>query len=141
MPTPPHAVATNLDNQELLMKHVQFVRRTVFALIAALVIPATAQAQQLVETPATAPVASSVVAPSVAPVGPVVTPVGITRADAVAATAPLNLQGDPSRRDTAWMIIGGAMLVVGSVVDGDAGTIIMVTGAVIGLTGLWRYLQ
>jgi hypothetical protein len=39
------------------------------------------------------------------------------------------------------MLIGGATLVVGSLVGGDAGTIIMITGGAIGLTGLWRYLQ
>jgi hypothetical protein len=84
-----------------------------------------------------APVA--VVAP--VSVGPIAAPVGIARTNVAPSAEPLNLQGTASRRDVSWMIIGGAALVVGSMVDGDAGTIIMVTGAVVGLTGLWRYLQ
>jgi hypothetical protein len=41
----------------------------------------------------------------------------------------------------AGLINLGATLVVGSIVGGDGGTILMVTGGVIGLVGLWRYLQ
>lgn len=43
--------------------------------------------------------------------------------------------------NVALMIVGGAALVVGSIVDGDAGTIIMIGGGVAGLIGLWRYLR
>lgn len=84
-----------------------------------------------------------VVAPapaSVSATGPVIVQAGVTRAVA-APTANLNLQATASRRDVAWMIVGGAAIVVGSMVGGDGGTIIMITGAVIGLLGLWRYLQ
>lgn len=74
------------------------------------------------------------------PVGPVATSVGVTRAATVPATmAPV--QGSPARRDFAWMVLGGATVIVGSIVGGDGGTIIMITGGVIGLVGLWRYLQ
>lgn len=66
--------------------------------------------------------------------------VGIRRAAATTAEAP-HLQQSSNSRNVTWMIVGGAALVVGSVVGGDAGTIIMVTGAVIGLVGLFRYLQ
>ena len=41
----------------------------------------------------------------------------------------------------ALMIVGGAALVVGSVIGGDAGTLMMVGGGVLGLVGLYRYLQ
>jgi hypothetical protein len=41
----------------------------------------------------------------------------------------------------ALMIVGGAALVVGSVIGGDAGTLMMVGGGVIGLVGLYRYVQ
>jgi uncharacterized membrane protein YiaA len=44
-------------------------------------------------------------------------------------------------RNPAMMIVGGAALVVGAVIGGQAGTIVMVGGAVIGLVGLWNYLQ
>ena len=47
----------------------------------------------------------------------------------------------PRSRAVTLMIVGGATMVVGSVVDGDAGSILMIGGAVIGLVGLWRYLN
>jgi hypothetical protein len=73
--------------------------------------------------------------------GPQVRQLGVTRA--VAATAPaLQLQrSHAGGRNVSLMLIGGATLVVGSLVGGDAGTIIMISGGAIGLTGLWRYLQ
>ncbi len=47
----------------------------------------------------------------------------------------------PTPRSTSLMIVGGAALIVGAVVGGRSGTIIMVGGGVIGLVGLWKYLQ
>jgi hypothetical protein len=44
-------------------------------------------------------------------------------------------------RPKAMMVVGGAGIVVGALVGGDAGRIIMVGGAVVGLYGLWQYLQ
>ena len=41
----------------------------------------------------------------------------------------------------ALMIVGGAALVTGAIVGGKPGTIIMVGGAVVGLYGLYQYLQ
>ena len=41
----------------------------------------------------------------------------------------------------AMMIVGGAAVLVGAVVGGDAGDIIMIGGAIIGLVGLYKYLQ
>jgi len=41
----------------------------------------------------------------------------------------------------ALMIVGGAGLLAGAIIGGDAGGIIMVGGAVIGLIGLYEYLQ
>jgi hypothetical protein len=43
--------------------------------------------------------------------------------------------------NVAFMIVGGAALVVGSIIDGDAGTLMMVGGGVVGLIGLFRYLR
>jgi hypothetical protein len=43
--------------------------------------------------------------------------------------------------DVALMIVGGAAMVAGAVIDGDAGTIFLVGGAVIALWGLYNYLQ
>ncbi len=41
----------------------------------------------------------------------------------------------------AMMIVGAAALVTGAIIGGDPGTVIMVGGAVIGLYGLYQYLQ
>jgi hypothetical protein len=66
-----------------------------------------------------------------------VTPV---TAPASTSIAPLPAQGGQSA-NVALMIVGGAMMVVGSVIHGDTGTIIMVGGGAIGLVGLFRYLS
>jgi hypothetical protein len=41
----------------------------------------------------------------------------------------------------ALMIVGAAALVTGAIIGDDPGTIIMVGGAVVGLYGLYQYLQ
>ena len=48
---------------------------------------------------------------------------------------------DQGSRSPAMMIVGGAALLVGAIVGGRAGTIVMITGGVIGLVGLWNFLQ
>lgn len=44
-------------------------------------------------------------------------------------------------RSVVLMVVGGATMVAGSFIDGDAGTIFMVGGAIIGLWGLYTFLQ
>lgn len=121
-------------------------RTTSFGLVALaaamLVATPSVQAQSLT-IPSTSPVATQSAAPALemtAPVGPVVDRVGISR-NATAPALESAIQSNPNRRDVAWMVLGGATLIVGSIVGGDGGTILMVTGGVIGLVGLWRYLQ
>jgi hypothetical protein len=117
-----------------------------FALGAQLLLPANAAAQSTAASAviAHAAVASlGVVAPqrtSQPPVGPVPVPAGITRLVTVDEASPLP-ERRSDRRNIAWMVVGGAALVVGGMVDGDAGMIISVTGAVIGLVGLYRFMQ
>ena len=41
----------------------------------------------------------------------------------------------------AMMIVGGAALVVGAIIGDTPGTILMVGGAIVGLVGLYNYLQ
>lgn len=104
------------------------------ALQAQSVIPTTAtprSTQHTGEAPATEAAAAT---------GPRVRSVGIARSTATPGTASA-IQGGPSRRDLSWMVVGGATLIVGGIVGGDGGQIIMITGAVIGLVGLWRFLQ
>lgn len=72
------------------------------------------------------------------------------RADALAAGVRLPLAGAdpapaPRRGDTsqnrALMIVGGAALLVGAIIGHTSGTIFMVGGAVIGLYGLYKFLE
>jgi len=93
----------------------------------------------VVAVPSPAPLEAAAVVPSLAP----------TRADAAVgiratATAFVPVPApEPDRvgRSPAMMIVGGAALLVGAVVGGKSGTIIMITGGVIGLVGLWNYLK
>lgn len=41
----------------------------------------------------------------------------------------------------ALMIVGGAAILIGAIIGDDAGAFFMVGGAVVGLYGLYRYLQ
>ena len=54
---------------------------------------------------------------------------------------PVPLSPAPHDRGAKLMIIGGAAILVGAVVGGDAGWIISVGGACVGLYGLWIYLN
>lgn len=115
------------------------------ALAVAMLVATPSLRAQSLTIPTASPIAdqSSVSAPAVESStlnGPVANTVGISRA-AVTPGLENAIQNNPSRRDVAWMVLGGATLIVGSIVGGDGGTILMVTGGVIGLVGLWRYLQ
>jgi hypothetical protein len=41
----------------------------------------------------------------------------------------------------AMMVVGGAALLAGLIVGGDAGTVIAVAGVIVGLYGLYQYLR
>lgn len=58
------------------------------------------------------------------------------------ATAPAPVAAVQSvGRNPALMIVGVTALVIGAVIGDKPGTIVMVGGGVVGLLGLWRYLQ
>jgi hypothetical protein len=61
-------------------------------------------------------------------------PAAETRLNAAAA-------GRSSAPGTAFMIVGGAAILTGIVIGGDAGHAISIGGAVLGLIGLYQYLQ
>lgn len=103
--------------------------------------PVRAQEASLATAPSsTTPVAMDA-AP--APVGPTVSTatVAVRRApvDASAPAAPAPARGQ--ERGTALMIVGGAAILTGIVIGNGAGYAISVAGAVIGLYGLYQYLQ
>jgi hypothetical protein len=45
------------------------------------------------------------------------------------------------RRSELLMIVGGAIFLAGAIIGGDAGTVIMIGGAAVGIYGLYLYLQ
>lgn len=44
-------------------------------------------------------------------------------------------------QNVALMVVGGAALIIGAIIGGTPGVIIAVTGAAIGLYGLYRFVQ
>ncbi|HTJ24037.1 MAG TPA: hypothetical protein VL383_16680 [Gemmatimonadaceae bacterium] len=78
-----------------------------------------------------------------------VVPAGVTRssgavasrADALAVAPSAMRASNSSPRSSAMMIVGGAAFIVGAVVGGKSGTAVMIGGGILGLVGLWNYLQ
>jgi hypothetical protein len=68
-------------------------------------------------------------------------PVAVTRQQTRAAQAPSFQSRAGVGQSKAMMIVGFGGLVAGAIIGGDVGTIIMVGGAIIGLYGLYKYLQ
>ena len=60
------------------------------------------------------------------------------RPDAPTAAAPAHANLGTAR---AMMVVGVAGLIVGAIIGGTPGTIVMVAGALVGLKGLYDYLQ
>ena len=56
------------------------------------------------------------------------------------AEAPVLQEQKSNKRALALMIVGGAALVIGAVIGDDAGTIVMLGGAAVGLYGLYMFL-
>ena len=101
-----------------------------------------------VTAPATQVELSAPASPAAAAVAPVLS-LAPTRENAIVglrlrtdSSAPMPVP-DPGKNsgNTALMIVGGVALIAGAVIGGDAGTIIMVGGAGVGLYGLWQYLR
>lgn len=127
--------------------------RTVLPTILLATSVSAAGAQQVTNDlrPAPTPIAEAVAAP--APVASTPTqPAGPTTASATAgvrvsrhADAPMAAnplpRREPTNQNKAMMIVGGAGLLAGAIIGGDAGTIVMLGGAGLGLWGLWKYLE
>jgi hypothetical protein len=112
--------------------------------------PRIAGAQEVATAPATsldtaatptAPVAAEQASLPVA--GPTLAgaTVGFHRASEQVTHGPVTVAAARSSNSTALMIVGGAAFLAGAVIGGDAGTIIMIGGAAVGLYGLYIYLQ
>ena len=117
-----------------------------FIVTAALSMSSIAGAQEITTQQPSQPspaavVTASVQAPAAGPTLDAAT-VGIHRDATQSTTTPTN--ATPARHSdqpTALMIVGGAAFLAGAIIGGDAGTIIMVGGAAVGLYGLYLYLQ
>jgi hypothetical protein len=76
--------------------------------------------------------------------GPRIAPVGFSRRVAASSPAPARPIEDTSRgnnRNVAMMGVGAAALGLGLIIGGQGGTIVALTGGVVGLVGLYRYLR
>ncbi len=51
------------------------------------------------------------------------------------------MQGRPADRDLRWMLVGGGLVIGGAIIGDDVGTIVSLSGLVIGGIGLYRYLR
>ena len=121
-----------------------------FLFATALAVAAPLAAQQAPSTSLSgtpAPVAITAPAPAntTAPVaGPVMQPASVGfRVQSTSASQPMMampVNGDNSQ-NMALMLVGGAGLIVGAVIGGRTGTIVMLGSGVLGLVGLFRYLQ
>ncbi len=127
-----------------------FTASRYFVLAAALMVAAPMAAQQAAfdsTSQGAAVAASAVVAAPVATsptTGPVFQPAAVV-SRSQSATTPLTMMAMPvngeNSHNVALMVVGGAGLIVGAVIGGRSGTIVMVGSGVIGLVGLFRYLQ
>jgi hypothetical protein len=101
--------------------------------------PAHAQALALHTPPA------DVAAPKAAPAGPTMASASVAVRPVEVKELQLNAAAAPKRagygQPFALMVVGGAAVLTGVIIGGDAGTIIAVGGAVAGLVGLYQYLQ
>ena len=112
----------------------------VSALTLVLRAPASA-AQTLTATPI-APKVSTAQADPQQRVGPTVAAlsVGVHASIPAMPAAPARSNAGLGQSE-AMMIVGGAAILVGAIVGGNAGDVFMIGGAVVGLYGLYKYLQ
>ena len=117
------------------------------ALVALLVAAPAARAQS---APALSPITLRIDAVSLTPVGPATgalsagaRPVSVGATEAVELSresAALRRRARFSNSQTL-MIVGGATFLAGAIIGDNAGTVVMVGGAAVGLYGLYLYLQ
>jgi hypothetical protein len=115
----------------------------VAAMVIAMATTARAQATSPADSSAMNPASDSAVAAH----GPVASSIDAPPAAVHRATAPRSLDAAmaATRKNLgqarAMMIVGGVGFVAGALMGGDAGTIVMLGSAVVGLYGLYQYLQ
>jgi len=76
--------------------------------------------------------------------GPRIAPAGITRHVAAGLAVPARPSEDSHRGDNTnveMMAVGAAVVALGLTIGGQGGTIVALTGGVVGLFGLYRYVR
>ena len=82
----------------------------------------------------------ALVGPAIAAEAVAARPLPAPRSSDDSALAPMRRRAQFSQGQTL-MIVGGAAFVAGALIGDDAGTIVMIGGAAVGLYGLYLYLQ
>jgi hypothetical protein len=112
-------------------------------LVAGLVLFAAQPAHAQALAPHTPP--ADVAAPKRVASGPTATAASVAARPMETKELQLNAAAAPRRagygQPVALMVVGGAAVLTGLIIGGDAGTVIAVGGAVAGLVGLYQYLQ
>lgn len=92
---------------------------------------------------AQAPAAANAQTQTRAAAGPTVSSnvAGVKQAAVAPAKAAAAEQRLGAGRNVAMMVVGGAALIIGAIIGGTAGVLIAVGGAVIGLYGLYNFVQ
>jgi hypothetical protein len=107
------------------------------------------RAQSMAASAADSTASTAVIAPAAdsaavaAPAATAMSPVGAHYASPARNAHDLSASGAHMGlgQSRALMIVGAAGILVGAIVGGQAGTVIMVSGAVVGLVGLYEYMQ
>lgn len=115
-----------------------------FAIVALMFATATALPAQSVMDVAAPSATALVPAVTDAPVGPramqAAVALPVSAAESALAGSLQSSRGS-DRSNVAWMAVGAAALMVGLLIGGDAGSVVAITGGVIGLIGLFRYMN
>jgi hypothetical protein len=98
---------------------------------------AHAQSASFTPSPGSAPIVAT--EPSAAPVGPTLEAASVGVHHVATEAAPAARRG--MGQGEALMIVGGAAVLVGLLIGDGAGNAIAVGGAIVGLVGLYQYLQ
>ena len=125
------------------MTNTRSLRTLAVSFAAAFIASASLSAQDLAPAPQasneSAVIAVAAPAPTVA--GPTVEAATAGVRNTTAARTTPMAAGHSQSQPVAMMIVGGAAILVGGIVGGGPGYAIAVGGAVVGLIGLYQYLQ
>jgi hypothetical protein len=125
-----------------MIAELRSLRPLAFTLGAALILAAPLRAQESATNAIPVVAAPAEVAAAPAPAGPTIQAASVAVrhqvSDAKAAPMPSNQNQGQA---TALMIVGGAAVLTGLIIGSGAGYAISVGGAVVGLIGLYQYLQ